>query len=146
TRPALPACACSSCTSPPPSRFYPLSLHDALPILNESLPDSLTSVDKIDALSRIRLIDRFWRLVGDNPFGIPAITVLQGYYRPNVERIVSVDLPKLEFANGKIVEPPTQRDAHEYKKHYRCRSELLVRYGLCRFPPAIHRKVQCEHR
>ena len=114
-------------------------------VMNESLPDSLTSVDKIDPLSRIRLIDRFWQLVGDNPFGIPAITVLQGYYRPNVERIVSVDLPKLEFANGKILEPPTQRDAHEYKKHYRSRSELLDSVGVYSFPPATNRTIQCAH-
>jgi hypothetical protein len=114
-------------------------------VMNESLPDSLTSVDKIAPLPRVRLIDRFWQLVGDEPFGISGLTVSQGYYRPHRDRIVCVALPRLEFANGRILEPPAQRDAAEYKKHYRSRTELLDSAGVYSLPPATNRTIQCAY-
>ena len=114
-------------------------------VMNDSLPDSLISVDKIAPLQRVRLIDKFWEMVGDKPFANAPLSLVRGFWQPNAERVIAVPLPELEFANGRVLQPPCKTDALEYKKHYRMRGEILESFGVYSLPPAINRTIQCAH-
>lgn len=114
-------------------------------VMNDSLPDSLTSVDKIAPLQRVQLIDKFWEMVGDQPFANAPLHLASGFWQPNAERIIAVPLPELEFAGGRVLQPPCRTNSVEYKKHYRMRVEILESAGVYSLPPASNRTIQCAH-
>lgn len=109
-------------------------------VMNDSLPDSLSSVDKIPPNERKRMIEQFWSLVSPEPFGLPGIDLLPGFWRPVSDRIVSVGMPCLEFGKSQVLRKPAV-SAAAYKSHFRERGEMLEKAGCYHLPPATTRTI-----
>lgn len=114
-------------------------------VMNDSLPNSLASVDKIDPLERVPMVEHFWAMLGDTPFGKTALALTPGFWQPASERIITVPFPELEFGGGKVLLPPTRAEASEYKTHYRQRGETLESAGAYHVPPATDRIIHCAY-
>jgi hypothetical protein len=114
-------------------------------VMNDSLPDSLSSVDKIAPPERVRMIEQFWAALGEAPLGKAPITLIPGFWRPSSERVISVRLPELEFAGGKVLSSPARADASEYKMHFRQRGEMLESAGVYHLPMATDRTIHCAY-
>jgi hypothetical protein len=114
-------------------------------VMNDSLPDSLVSVDKIPPSERVRMIEQFWAVLGEAPFGEVPLKLSPGFWRPAVGRIINISLPELEFGDGKLLVSPPRREALEYRKHYRQRGEMLESAGAYHVPPATDRTIHCAY-
>lgn len=114
-------------------------------VMNDSLPESLTSVDKIAPPDRVRMIDEFWSRVGCDPFGNGSLGLCDGFWQPEGDRTMLVPVPALEFGKGQILEAPSNATTSEYKKHYRKRAEMLESAGAYHVPPAADRTLHCAH-
>ena len=114
-------------------------------IMNDSLPESLSSVDKISPTGRVRMIEQFWTTIEESPFGDVPVRMLPGFWRPTAERIIKISLPELQFADGRVLTPPSRAETSEYKKHYRQRSETLESAGAYHLPPATDRTIHCAY-
>lgn len=110
-------------------------------IMNDSLPESLASVDKIGPSERVQMMEQFWTTLGESPFGDVPLRMLPGFWHPAAERIIKVSLPELQFANGRVLPPPSRMETPEYKKHFRQRSETLESAGAYHLPPATDRTI-----
>jgi hypothetical protein len=114
-------------------------------VMNDSVPDSLSSVDKIAPLERVRMIEQFWSMLGEAPFGKDFLKLSPGFWRPEVGRIIAVPVPELEFADGRVLPPPHRGESAELKKHYRERTEMLESAGVHHLPPATNRMIHGVH-
>jgi hypothetical protein len=114
-------------------------------VMNDSVPDSLASVDKIAPSIRVPMIERFWATLGETPFGKAPFRLLAGFWRPAPERILTISLPELEFADGQLLAPPPRVGAAAYKQHYRQRGEMLDSAGVFHVPPATNRTIHCAY-
>jgi len=113
--------------------------------MNDSLPDSLASVDKIVPSERVLMIERFWAALGQTPFGKEPFKLNAGFWQPDEGRIISVALPDLEFAEGRVLAPPSKPEPQEYRAHYRRRGEMLESAGVYNLPPATNRTIHCAY-
>ncbi len=114
-------------------------------VMNDSLPDSLASVDKISPAERVRMIEEFWSALGHTPFGKVPVTLIPGFWRPGRERVMTVSLPEVEFSNGKVLSPPGKCDAASYQQHFRQRGEMLESAGVQHLPMATDRTIHCAY-
>ena len=114
-------------------------------VMNDSVPDSLASIDKIAPSDRVRMIEQFWAKLGETPFGKAPFRLSAAFWRPVTGRILTIPLPELEFADGQILAQPPRAGAAEYKKHYRQRGEMLESGGVYHVPPATNRTIHCAY-
>ncbi len=114
-------------------------------VMNDSVPDSLASVDKIAPTDRARMIQQFWAMLGETPFGTAPFGLVSGFWQPEAERVVTISFPALEFADGQMMTPPPRAEAQEYKRHYRQRGEMLDSAGAYHVPPATNRTIHCAY-
>ena len=114
-------------------------------VMNDSVPESLASVDKIAPLDRVPMIEQFWAKLGNSPLGKAPFRLSDGFWRPAAGRILTISLPELEFANGQLLAPPQRAGVEAYKRHYRQRVEMLESAGVYHLPPATNRKIHCAY-
>jgi hypothetical protein len=114
-------------------------------VMNDSLPDSLAPVDKIDPSQRVAMIEQFWAAIEEAPFAKVSIRMSSGFWQPPSGHIIQIPLPELEFADGRVLAPPSRAEASEYKKHYRQRTEMLESAGAYHIPPATDRTIHCAY-
>jgi hypothetical protein len=114
-------------------------------VMNDALPDSLSSVDKIAPFERATMIEEFWALLGQYPFGKLPIQLTPGFWHPDHSRLIGVPMPALEFGGGQVLLPPMTPDADEYKKHFRQRVESLEKAGVYHLPPATERTLHVAY-
>jgi len=110
-------------------------------VMNDSVPDSLSSVDKIAPSQRRQMIDQFWSTLSKKPFGQAGIEFLSGFWQPTSDRVLSIAMPTLEFGKSRTLSKPTTSTAWEYKNHFRQRAELIERAGCYHLPPATPRVI-----
>jgi hypothetical protein len=78
-----------------------------LRVMNDSLPEELKQVDKIEPSERVRLIESFWSRLGDYPLGPGRPGVERRFWQPGAEHAVQLRQPGLVFPNEIIPAPAT---------------------------------------
>ncbi len=90
-------------------------------VMNDDVPESLGSIDKIKPVERRGLVQEFWASLGPHPFGKVAPGVQEGFWRPDVNRAVQLPLPSLVFGKGQRLPTPATHSTSAYQAHYRQR-------------------------
>jgi hypothetical protein len=114
-------------------------------VMNDSLPEALKQVDKIRPDSRRKLTQRFWKALGDKPFGHVVGGVEEGLWQPPPERVVQFPLPELLFPEGQRLASPPVGDVAEYKNYFRSRLEMLDELGCYDSPPTMPRVIHLAY-
>jgi hypothetical protein len=110
-------------------------------VMNENLPESLSSLDKIDPHRRKKLLEQFWNRLETSPLGKVAPGLYPGFWRPGEERILRFTPPELEFGSGYRIEPPTDRSLSRFRNYYRNRLELLRKAHCYDFNTTVPRTL-----
>jgi hypothetical protein len=119
--------------------------HVRVRIANESVPMTLQNVDKIKPDVRRKLINDFWRYLGDRPLGFIAPGVESSFWRPRSDEVVQFAMPVLTFGKDKTLFPPDNFTDEAYKEHFRQRLRCLQQYGCFHVPPNITRTLYCAY-
>jgi hypothetical protein len=109
-------------------------------IMNDDLPRSLRSVDKIPPHERKRLIQTFWDLAGDDPLDRVAAGMLPGFWRPDSDRVHHCQFPQLEFGANQVLRPPSIQPG-SIKQHFKDRRRALHQHGCYHVPPTSPRTL-----
>lgn len=108
-------------------------------VMNENLPESLSSLDKIDPYRRKKLLEQFWNRLEPSPLGKVAPGLYPGFWRPNEERILRFTPTELEFGGNYRIEPPADRSLNSFRNYYRNRLELLRKAHCYQFNTSVPR-------
>jgi hypothetical protein len=115
-------------------------------IMNDDVPWSLSSIDKIPPFLRRRLIEGFWGRVGLDVLGrVVPEGVDADFWRPTDEQASLLPIPALTFGNDWPLPPPTTQTTGAYKKHYSGRRDALARHGSYNVPPSTTRAISCAY-
>lgn len=109
-----------------------------LRLMNNVLPNRLRQVDKIPPHLRARFIEDFWQKVGSNVFNK---NINDQFWNPPPSKYDRLDMPTLLFGNEAKLQPPSQKNAKAYKRHYRRRLQTLDRAGCYHVPPTMERTL-----
>jgi hypothetical protein len=112
-----------------------------LRVMNESLPKALSEVDKLTPADRKTAIDRFWQVVGLQPFGPAEPSVSNTFLQPEKEKVLLLRPPALIFSKRKRVEAPIERTIPAYREWFRERVRGLNHGGVYYTPATVPRKV-----
>lgn len=113
-------------------------------VMNDSIPESLKSVDKIPPEDRREIVlKRFWPLLEPDPLGKHAPQLCTGFWHPRADQILQFKIPELMFGKQRILSAPTSADAALYNDNYRHRLSMLKQAGCYRVPPNIARTIYC---
>lgn len=105
-----------------------------LRVMNDSLPGSLKQIDKLAPYERARLINGFWKDLGNDLFGSRGPYVARDFWQPCSEKIINLLLSELQFSGGAVLSAPQRRDYQEFQGHYHQRSSLLHKNGCLGTP------------
>ncbi|MBE7432924.1 MAG: hypothetical protein HS100_03345 [Anaerolineales bacterium] len=114
-------------------------------VMNDDVPESLSSIDKISPLDRRNLLELFWKKVEPNCLRGIAPGINPGYWRPNGNHVLSVEVPDLIFGNGKILNSPNPQTPESYKNNFRQRLRYLNQFGCNSVPPTMSRTIYCVY-
>ena len=117
----------------------------SLRVMNDDVPDSLSSVDKIPPNHRKSLIEQFWKCLEPRPLGNIAPGLFDGFWRPNNERVHYIQLPEIKYGQGNKIESPDTRSIVSIKNYFKRRLELLGQAGCYHFPPSAPRTIYCAY-
>jgi hypothetical protein len=106
-------------------------------IANDNVPDQLASVDKIAPDGRERMVARLWARLGPHPFGDVAPGVRPGFWQPDLDRIVRVAPPTIQFGHQAVLKGSNSACCESYAISYRERAELLERAGCYHVPATL---------
>lgn len=110
-------------------------------VMNEELPDRLSSIDKISPRDRRDLIDGFWRRLGPRALGQVVNGFQEGFWRPNAGHRRQFVPVEIEFAQSQVLGSPKETSTAAYKTYYRQRLDFLENVGCYSVPPAVGRTV-----
>ncbi len=116
-----------------------------LRVMNETLPDELSDLDKIVPRERRRLLEKFWRRLGPNPLGHTALSLADGFWQPGPDHVVQFTMPVLTFGKNKTLPVPQAPTADDYREHFRRRLDYLKESGCYYVPPNIARILYIAH-
>ena len=113
-------------------------------IMNDDVPESLKSVDKIPPEERRGIVwRRFWPLLEPDPLGKHAPQLRDGFWCPKDDQIIQFKIPTLTFGKQRTLPTPASVDAVSYNDNYRQRLSTLKQAGCYRVPPNIARAIYC---
>ena len=122
-------------------------------VMNDMLPSALINADKIGPQDRRRMLNGFWKSLGNISFpqfhrsaaaeSSPAF--LPGFWRPEASKVRSITIPTLYFGNGETLTAPLQVSGPAYKQHFKRRAEILDAGRCYHFPPLAARTVFCAY-
>jgi hypothetical protein len=115
----------------------------SLRVMNDDVPENLSSVDKIPPYERKQLIEQFWINLGPRPMGNIAPGLYDGFWRPDSHRVYYAQLPAVEYGKGCKIEPPETRSIPAIKNYFRRRLDMLEEAGCYYFPPSAPRALFC---
>lgn len=118
----------------PANRLY-------LRVMNDSLDEALSQVDKIDPAEREPLTTQFWAALGPVPLGEFYDKLEAGFYRPNANNSGLIPLKPLLFGQSKQLLPPAQADKRTYGNHFRDRRRFLDQHGCFHVPSAMRQSI-----
>lgn len=110
-------------------------------VMNDALPRSLSSIDKIDPNQRRKMADAFWEELGPKPFGLVAPGLRAGFWRPPHSRMHRFPIPDLVFAGGARLKGPSELSAEAYRENYKQRMEYLREAGCYYVPATVPRTL-----
>lgn len=112
-----------------------------LRVMNDALPRSLNSIDKIPPGERKELIESFWESVGDKNLGsgVPGLT--DGFWRPKESHVFKSVAPDLLFGDGNILKAPSNGNVREHREYYNERFAYLSRFGCFSYPGSAPRTL-----
>ena len=112
-------------------------------VMNDSLPESLGSIDKIEPHLRRRLAQGFWKQLMPRPFGHVAPGLQKGFWRPGKNRVHQFSIPDLTFGRDESLPAPSTCSTTAYRNSYRQRLEYLEEMGCYYVPPDMPRTLFC---
>lgn len=114
-------------------------------VMNENVPEILSSVDKIAPNERRQLINAFWSRLGYKALGNVAPSLLPGFWRPDSGHLTNLPIPELHFGKTQKLSSPIELNPQSFKNHYRQRIKYLDENGCYSIPPAMTREVIIAH-
>jgi hypothetical protein len=127
-------------------RPQPVAAHLVRPrVMNENVPESLASVDKIEPAQRRRLLMQFWSALEPHPLRRVAPGLMPGFWRPDAARVYYFLPPAVEFADGHRIPAPTDRSRVHLRSYYRNRLDFLHKGYCYRLPPIAPRMIYCAY-
>lgn len=114
-------------------------------VMNDDVPDTLKSIDKLPPATRRTLLEAFWTRLESQQFGRLRVGLAPGFWRPAESRVKRFLPGPLEFGRGFRLGPPNEASAPAYRKHYRLRLKCLRAHGCHSLPPALGRTVHCVY-
>lgn len=114
-------------------------------VMNESLPDSLRDIDKIEPNERRDILIDFWNGIGSKPFGKITPGIEEHFWCPADEQILSLDMPNLTFGNNRELPAPETISEGTYIDNFKRRLRLLKKAGCYQVPPNISRTIYCAY-
>lgn len=106
-------------------------------IFNNSLPNRLVNLDKINPSEKRELLVEFWNKVGNNPFGFTNQGLEDGFFCAPKEKIGMIVPPALIFGQNKILEKPDRSTQLTYKQYYKDKKKMLDKHGCYYIPPTL---------
>lgn len=113
-----------------------------LRVMNDDVPESLSSADKLHPSVRKQLIEQFWKGLGQRPLGDVAPGLVEGFWKPNDHRVDYISLPEIQGGSSHKIESPP-RSAAAIKQYFRRRFDLLEQAKCYQFPPSAPRTLYC---
>lgn len=110
-------------------------------VMNDVLPGSLSSIDKIEPNQRRDMARSFWERLEPNPLGLVAPGLQNRFWRPSDSRIHRFSIPDLIFGGDIRLKGPSQLNAEAYRENYRQRMEYLKEAGCYYVPATIPRTL-----
>jgi hypothetical protein len=114
-------------------------------VMNDDVPESLSSVDKIAPKDRRALLEGFWNRLEPNPLGSVAEGFHNGFWSPEPSRITRFIPPGVEFGQGKRLPAPATPSVDAYRDYYRRRLKGLEAAGCFSLPPTVGRTLYCAY-
>ncbi len=110
-------------------------------VMNDELPQSMRSIDKIVPEERRTLVQKFWTDLGPRPFGRVAPGIEPGFWRPPVGRVHTMPMPELIFGKGQRLPAPDKATPSSYRENFRRRAECLEHSGCYAVPSVADRTI-----
>ncbi len=114
-------------------------------IMNDNLPEALTSVDKVPPEQRRPEIEKFWRILGDSPLGRNAPKLIPGFWCPPSSHIFQLTIPDLVFGQEEILRKPEMASKDKHNQNYRMRERLMGVKGCYSVSPTMPRTIHCAY-
>ncbi|CAG0993761.1 hypothetical protein ANAEL_02456 [Anaerolineales bacterium] len=114
-------------------------------VMNDDVPESLNSIDKISPSDRRNLLEQFWKKVEKNSLNGIAPGINPGYWRPNGDYASQFMIPELIFGDDKILSSPKDYSPESYKNNFRQRSKYLSQFRCYSVPPTMSRTIYCAY-
>lgn len=114
-------------------------------VMNDDVPDRLSSVDKIAPADRRALLQGFWDRLEPNPLGGVAPGFHNGFWSPEPNRITRLVPEGVEFGQGQRLPAPASPSVGSYRDYYRQRLEYLEKAGCYSVPPTVGRTLYCAY-
>jgi hypothetical protein len=109
-------------------------------VMNDSLPGSLNTIDKIVPEERRRLVGLLWDRLGERPFGGMACGVSKFFWRPNSQSVSYFAPSQLQYARANLAAPRTAT-SETLRDHYRARGRFLQDHGCYDVPAVVDRTL-----
>lgn len=104
-------------------------------VMNDALPESLNSIDKIKPDQRRQTISKFWARLDPKPLGVVAPGLRTGFWRPADVRVHRFPIPDLVFGGNSRLKGSMEPSFEAYRENYNQRLEYLKESG-CYYVPA----------
>lgn len=114
-------------------------------VMNDDVPDTLSSIDKISPADRRALLLEFWRRLDPRPLGAVAPGFESGLWCPDAARVTRFLPVAVEFGQGHRLAGPTSPTLETYRQYYRRRLECLQSAGCYSIPPTVGRTLYVAH-
>src|SRR6266498_685273 len=114
-------------------------------IMNDNLPEALTSVDKVPPEQRRPEIEKFWRILGDSPLGRNEPKLIPGFWCPHSSHIFQLTIPDLVFGQEEILRKPEMASKDKHNQNYRMRERLMGVKGCYSVSPTMPRTIHCAY-
>jgi len=114
-------------------------------VMNDDVPESLSTVDKIAPTERRTLLQGFWNRLELNALGSVAPGFYSGFWVPKPDRITQLIPVGIEFGQGQRLPAPSSPSVGAYRDYYRQRLEYLKIAGCYSVPPSIGRTLYCAY-
>ncbi len=116
-----------------------------LRVMNDNVPDNLSSIDKIPPEKRKHFVEEFWKCLEPHPLANVAPGLYDGFWRPDSQRVHHIRMPQVEYGHDSKIDSPEAHSIVAVKQYFRSHLELLEKSGCYQFPPSASRTIYCAY-